>query len=58
MNKEYIIRNLKAILGRAYPRIIAANREYSWIIADIILPLLSIIAYGTFIQISWCIKDF
>ena len=58
MNKEYIIRNLKAILGRAYPRIIAANREYSWIIADIILPLLSVIAYGTLYKFLGASKDF
>lgn len=58
MNKEYIIRNLRAIIGRAYPRIIAANREYSWVVADIVLPLLSVIAYGTLYKFLGASKDF
>ncbi len=44
--KRYIVRNLRAIWGRAYPRVIAANREYSWIVADVVLPLLSVLSYG------------
>ena len=37
--------NLKAILGRAYPRVIGANREPSWIFFEVFLPLLGIAAY-------------
>ena len=37
--------NLRAIWGRAYVRIVGANREPSWIFFDGILPLLGIAAY-------------
>ncbi|MBI4416158.1 MAG: ABC transporter permease [Euryarchaeota archaeon] len=37
--------NLRAVVGRAYPRIIGANREPSWVFFDAILPLLGIAAY-------------
>jgi ABC-2 type transport system permease protein len=37
--------NLRSIVGRAYPRVIGANREPSWIFFEAILPLLSIAAY-------------
>ncbi len=35
---------LKTILARAYPRVIAANRQRSWIVMDIAFPLLGTIA--------------
>jgi len=37
--------NLRAIWGRAYVRIVGANREPSWIFFDGLLPLLGIAAY-------------
>ncbi len=37
--------NLKAVVGRAYPRVVGANREPSWIFFEAILPLLGIAAY-------------
>lgn len=37
--------NLRALIGRAYPRIIGANREPSWIFFDTFLPLLTVAAY-------------
>ena len=37
--------NLRAVLGRAYPRVIGANREPSWIFFEAFLPLLGIAAY-------------
>jgi len=37
--------NLQAIIGRAYPRVVGANREPSWIFFEAILPLLGIAAY-------------
>jgi len=37
--------NLRAVVGRSYPRIIGANREPSWIFFDALLPLLGIAAY-------------
>ncbi len=38
-------RVVRATLGRAYPRIIGANRERSWLFYDTILPLLGTIAF-------------
>jgi len=37
--------NVRSILGRAYPRVIGANREPSWIFFEVFLPLLGIAAY-------------
>ena len=37
--------NWRAMWGRAYPRIIGAQREPSWILFDIFLPLLGIAAF-------------
>jgi ABC-2 type transport system permease protein len=37
--------NLQAIVGRAYPRVVGANREPSWIFFEAILPLLGIASY-------------
>ncbi len=37
--------NLQAVAGRAYPRVVGANREPSWIFFEAILPLLGIAAY-------------
>ncbi len=37
--------NLRAVVGRAYPRVVGANREPSWIFFEAILPLLGIAAY-------------
>ncbi len=38
-------RVVRATLGRAYPRIIGANRERSWLFYDTVLPLLGTIAF-------------
>jgi ABC-2 type transport system permease protein len=37
--------NLRSVLGRAYPRVVGANREPSWIFFEAFLPLLGIAAY-------------
>ncbi len=37
--------NLKSVFGRAYPRVIGANREPSWVFFEVFLPLLGIAAY-------------
>ncbi len=37
--------NLRALVGRAYPRVIGANREPSWIFFEAILPLMGIAVY-------------
>ena len=37
--------NLRAVWGRAYPRVIGANREPSWLFFDTVLPLLAVAAY-------------
>ncbi len=37
--------NIRSVLGRAYPRVIGANREPSWLFFEAVLPLLSIAAY-------------
>jgi ABC-2 type transport system permease protein len=37
--------NLRSVAGRAYPRVIGANREPSWLAFEVFLPLLGIAAY-------------
>ncbi|MCL7451469.1 MAG: ABC transporter permease [Anaerolineae bacterium] len=39
---------LRTIVARAYPRVIGANREKSWIFFETLLPLLSVAAYVFF----------
>jgi ABC-2 type transport system permease protein len=36
---------LKTIIARAYPRIIGQQREISWMVFDVIMPMLAVIAY-------------
>lgn len=38
--------NLRAVVARAYARVVGQNREPGWIIFDTVLPLLSIAAWG------------
>jgi ABC-2 type transport system permease protein len=35
----------RAVVARAYPRVVAANRERSWLFFDVVLPLLATSAY-------------
>ena len=46
MNASYFADNLRAVRGRAYPRLIGATREPSWFIFDVILPLFTIAGYA------------
>ena len=36
---------LKTIIARAYPRIIGQQREISWVVFDVIMPMLAVISY-------------
>lgn len=36
---------LKTIIARAYPRLIGQQREVSWMVFDVIMPMLAVIAY-------------
>jgi len=44
-NGRIIRTNLRAILGRAYPRIIGLTREPSWVFFEILLPFLAVSAF-------------
>lgn len=46
MSETWLMTNLRAIRGRAYPRIIGSKREPSWLFFDIFLPLLTVAAYA------------
>ncbi len=45
MSEGWIVQNLRAVRGRAYPRILGAQREPSWLFFDVVLPLLAVAAY-------------
>lgn len=36
---------LKTIIARAYPRLIGQQREISWLVFDVVMPMLAVIAY-------------
>lgn len=44
--------NYQAVLGRAYPRVIGANREPSWVFFETFLPILAVAAY-VYIYKAW-----
>ncbi len=44
MSDSWLVKNLRAIKGRAYPRVIGARREPSWLVFDVVLPLLTVAA--------------
>ena len=46
MSEGWIVQNLRAVRGRAYPRVLGAQREPSWIFFDVVLPLLTVAAYA------------
>ncbi len=46
MSEGWLVRNLRAVRGRAYPRIVGSKREPSWVIFDVMLPLLTVAAYA------------
>jgi ABC-2 type transport system permease protein len=41
---------LRTMIGRAYPRLVASNREPDWVIYEVALPLLRIIAFALVYQ--------
>lgn len=46
MSEGWLVQNLRAVRGRAYPRVLGAQREPSWIFFDVVLPLLTVAAYA------------
>lgn len=46
MSETWLKTNLRAIRGRAYPRVVGSKREPSWLFFDIVLPLLTVSAYA------------
>ena len=46
MTETWLFRNMRAVRGRAYPRIIGSTREPSWVFFDVVLPLLTVSAYA------------
>lgn len=53
-----IMLNLRAVKGRAYPRMIGALREPSWMFWEIVLPMLSIAAFIYFYRFLEAPKEF
>lgn len=58
MSESWLVRNLRAIRGRAYPRIVGSNREPSWVFFDIALPLLTVAAYAYIYKFMDAPKEF
>ena len=58
MTETWLLRNLRAVRGRAYPRIIGSSREPSWLLFDIALPLLTVAAYAYIYKFMDAPKEF
>ena len=58
MNDSWLVMNLRAIKGRAYPRVIGSKREPSWVLFDIGLPLLTVAAYAYIYKFMDAPKEF
>lgn len=58
MTETWLLRNMRAVRGRAYPRIVGSNREPSWVFFDIALPLLTVAAYVYIYQYLNAPKEF
>jgi ABC-2 type transport system permease protein len=43
--RRVLVTNLRAVFGRAYPRLIGARREPSWLLFEILLPFLTTSAF-------------
>lgn len=43
--ESWLKMNVRAVLGRAYPRIIGVNREPSWVFFETFLPILAVAAF-------------
>jgi len=46
MSDGWIVKNLRAVKGRAYPRLVGAQREPSWVFFEVVLPLFTVAAYA------------
>jgi ABC-2 type transport system permease protein len=46
MSDGFLVKNLRAVRGRAYPRVIGSIREPSWAFFEIILPIFTIAGYA------------
>jgi ABC-2 type transport system permease protein len=42
---SWAVMNMRAVFGRAYPRIIGVNRELSWVFFETVLPLLGVAGF-------------
>lgn len=45
MTDTWMVRNLRAVRGRAYPRVIGLMREPSWVFFGVVLPLFTVASY-------------
>jgi ABC-2 type transport system permease protein len=50
--------NYRAMVGRAYPRVVGATREPSWLLFDVFLPLLGIAAFILYYQALGAPEEF
>ena len=58
MNKEDIMLNLRAMFGRAYPRIIGAQRELSWVFFETFVPVVMLATYILIYKVAGAPKEF
>ena len=58
MNREKIMLNIRAIIGRAYPRVIGAQREISWLFFDTFVPVVMLATYVLIYDLTKAPRDF
>lgn len=58
MNREKILLNIRAVIGRAYPRVIGAQREISWLFFDTFVPVVMLATYVLIYDLTKAPRDF
>lgn len=56
--RQLLFDNIRAARARAYVRVVGANRELSWLITEVVLPVLSIAAYVLIYRAIGAPKDY
>lgn len=58
IDKRDLMLNFRAVIGRAYPRVIGAQREYSWLFFETIVPVIMLATYILVYKIANAPKEF
>ena len=58
MNKKDLLLNIRAVIGRAYPRVIGAQREVSWVFFETFVPIVMLATYILIYKVAGAPEEF